>query len=203
MKTLPTQKRALRKRQALIDAAVVEFSTAGFEVSTAKSIAAVAGVATGTFYQYFENKNEILRVIACDRYDGLHGRITLLERNVGNDPSINSSTIELQFLEALMFVHQFHAKDPELHQVLEQRRALDFKLQQIMDRGEGVLRQRVLVFVRTFNISNADVVADNLFAMVEGLVHRLVFHKNNPNSHDALVVGAQMLASYFIPTKPN
>ena len=60
MKTLPTQERALRKRSALIAAAIEEFSNAGFEMATAKSIAALAGVATGTFYQYFENKKDLV-----------------------------------------------------------------------------------------------------------------------------------------------
>ncbi|MFT6407080.1 MAG: AcrR family transcriptional regulator [Arenicella sp.] len=203
MKILPTQERALIKRRALIEAAIVEFSTIGFEVATAKSIAAAAGVATGTFYQYFDNKNDILRIIADSRFDGLHQSIKLLELKVVNKSQSTAVNIEAQFLETLLFVHQFHAQDPELHQVLEQRRALDAKLQTIVDQGEEVLRKRVLTFVNTFNIANSELVAENLFAMAEGLVHRLVFH---PTSYDpsggdlkkGLEIGAKMLASYFI-----
>lgn len=208
MKSLPTQERALIKRQALIDAAIVEFSTVGFEVATAKSIAVVAEVATGTFYQYFDNKNEILRVIASTRFDGLHQQIRQLELKTVNESQQTNLGIEAQFSDTLMFVYQFHAGDPELHQVLEQRRALDAKLQTIMDQGEQVLRERVLNFVNTFNISNAELVAENLFAMAEGLVHRLVFHSttHNPTEREhkeALDVGAKMLASYFIQNQAN
>ncbi len=214
MKTLPTQERALIKRQALVDAAISEFSKIGFEVATAKSIAAVADVATGTFYQYFDNKNEILRVIASARFDGLHQRIRLLELNAVNDskPEVAGAglstglDVEGQFADTLMFVYEFHAGDPELHQVLEQRRALDPKLQAIMDQGEQVLRTRVLKFVNNFNIANAELVAENLFAMAEGLVHRLVFHSTSHNSterdrKEALEIGAKMLASYFIQSQ--
>lgn len=214
MKTLPTQERALIKRQALVDAAISEFSSIGFEVATAKSIAAVADVATGTFYQYFDNKNEILRVIANARFDGLHQRIRLLELKAVNDskPEVAGAgfstglDIEGQFADTLMFVYEFHAGDPELHQVLEQRRALDPKLQAIMDQGEQVLRTRVLKFVNNFNIANAELVAENLFAMAEGLVHRLVFHSTSHNSterdrKEALEIGAKMLASYFIQSE--
>lgn len=208
MKTLPTQERALRKRQALIDAAIDEFSNIGFEVATAKSIAATAEVATGTFYQYFENKNDILRVIARSRFDSLHQRIQLLELKAVDKAQLSSLKIEAQFLTTLMFVHEFHAQDPELHQVLEQRRALDSKLQKIMGDGEAVLRSRVLAFVNTFNISKSEVVANNLYAMAEGLVHRLVFDsagrdKVNNEPREALNIGAQMLASYFIQTQSN
>ena len=208
MKTLPTQKRALIKRQSLINAAKGEFSNNGFEVATAKTIAAVAAVATGTFYRYFDNKNEILRVIASTRFDELHQRIKRLELKTINQTLSPSLNIEAQFLETLMLVHQFHAQDPELHQVLEQRRALDPKLKTIMDQGEYVLRKRALTFVNTFNISYSELVAENLFAMAEGLVHRLVFY---PTGNDAtgsdlkqgLEIGAKMLVSYLIQNQVN
>jgi len=201
MKALPIQERALKKHAALIESAIVEFSLVGFEVATAKSIAARAKVATGTFYQYFENKNDILRVIAKGRFDGLHRRIQLFEPQIVNESDLSGFKVEAQFLENLIFVYEFHAQDPELHQVLEQRRALDSKLRQIMDEGENELRKQVLAFVKTFNISNSGLVAENLFAMAEGLVHRLVFHSSNQDPEEALTIGSQMLASYFIQNK--
>lgn len=201
MKALPIQERALKKHAALIESAIAEFSLVGFEVATAKSIAARAKVATGTFYQYFENKNDILRVIAKGRFDGLHRRIQLFEPQIVNESDLSGFKVEAQFLENLIFVYEFHAQDPELHQVLEQRRALDSKLRQIMDEGENELRKQVLAFVKTFNISNSGLVAENLFAMAEGLVHRLVFHSSNQDPEEALTIGSQMLASYFIQNK--
>lgn len=203
MKNLPIQERALRKRQSLIDAAIVEFSTIGFEASTAKSIAASAEVATGTFYQYFENKNDILRVIAHHRFDGLQQQIKLYQPHTVGEAYSTAAKIEGQFLETLQFVYQFHAQDLELHQVLAQRRNLDAKLQKIMDQGEAVLYDRVLLFVKTFNINHSEVVAENLFAMAEGLVHRLVFHSDEHDPGSALAIGAKMLSSYFIHTQTN
>ena len=208
MKTLPIQERALIKRQLLINAAKREFSNNGFEVATAKTIAAVAAVATGTFYRYFDNKNEILRVIASTRFDELHQHINRVELKTVNQTLSPSINIEAQFLEILIFVYQFHAQDPELHQVLEQRRALDTKLKTIMDQGEYVLRKRVLTFVNTFNISNSELVAENLFAMAEGLVHRLVFYPTGCDGtgsdlNQGLEIGAKMLASYLIHNQVN
>ena len=211
MKTLPTQERALLKRQALLDAAVEEFSNTGFEVATAKSIAALAKVATGTFYQYFENKNDILRVLAANRFADLHAHVKTLElKLVEHQPSGTQESIqrvEHKFFDTLLFVYQFHAHDPELHQVLEQRRTIDPKLKVIMDDGEKVLRDRVLSFVKSFNLINSEQVADNLFAMAEGVVHKLVFHTDVSSElgtvaeqqiHLSLRVAAQMLASFFL-----
>lgn len=199
MKALPTQERALRKRTALIDAAIVEFSTAGFEVATAKSIAAKAGVATGTFYQYFDNKNDILRVIASERYQYLHRHINGLEL-----PNISLSVMDLKEVlnDILHFVYDFHCAAPQLHQVLEQRRSLDSELSRIMDQGEGVLRGRVLAFVKTSNQANPDIVADNLFAMAEGIIHRLVFNDSGHDADRVIEIGAEMLASFFKHNTP-
>lgn len=198
MKTLPTQERALRKRSALISAAINEFSNDGFEVATAKSIAAAANVATGTFYQYFDNKNDILRVIATRRFESIEQQIQMSDLVEVMGELEPQTSIENQFLSTLKFVYEFHASEPELHQVLEQRRAQDPKLRKIMNDGEAVLRNKVLIFVRTFNLPSAEVISDNLFAMTEGLVHRLVFSEQHAEPDKALAIGAQMLASFFV-----
>jgi len=193
MKPLPTQKRALLKRAALIDAAVEEFSVVGFEAATAKSIALKAAVATGTFYQYFENKNEILRVIAIQRIDELKHKVgwySLQDTNI-------RLTLEQVFKKNLETTYQFHSSSPELHQVLEQRRELDDKLSEIMDQGDALLYEEILKLVQSFNLEHPEVVAQNLFAMAEGIVHRHVFHQRGLNTEEVLSLGAKMLASYF------
>jgi len=195
MKALPTQKRAKLKRAALIDAAVTEFSSVGFEVATAKSIATVAGVATGTFYQYFENKNEILRVIAIERYEQLKDHIQWFEVQTARVSELDLTAL---FLRILQSIYDFHAMNPELHQVLEQRKISDPELQKIMNNGQGELFKRILSFVQSFNLPNSEVIANNLFAMGEGIVHRQVFDKPDLESSEVLDVGAEMLASYFL-----
>jgi len=199
MKSLPTQQRALQKRHALIAAANHEFSTVGFEVATAKSIAAAAGVATGTFYQYFENKNDILCVIATQRFEHLQKKILSFEAVVPQmDRDHQQSAIESLFHKTLQLVFDFHSQAPELHQVLEQRRELDPQLREIMAQGERVLRERVSEFVLSLKLANAEIVATNLFAMAEGIVHRQVFDGSGHDAEAVLQIGAKMLASYLV-----
>jgi len=63
--------------------------------------------------------------------------------------------------------------------------------------GEAVLEARVLAFVKTFNMPNPEVVADNIFAMGEGIVHRQVFGDTNTDPQQAIRLGAKMIASFF------
>ena len=57
-------KRALRaaeRRQAIVDAALVEFSAKGFAAARLEDIAARAGVGKGTIYLYFKDKEELFQ----------------------------------------------------------------------------------------------------------------------------------------------
>jgi AcrR family transcriptional regulator len=56
----PQQARSRRTRQKLIDAAVECFERHGFEETTTALIATEAGVAVGTFYNYFTDKRELI-----------------------------------------------------------------------------------------------------------------------------------------------
>ena len=57
-------KRALRsaeRRQAIVDAALVEFSAKGFAAARLEDIATRAGVGKGTIYLYFKDKEELFQ----------------------------------------------------------------------------------------------------------------------------------------------
>jgi TetR/AcrR family transcriptional regulator, fatty acid metabolism regulator protein len=60
-----------RKKEAILDAAVVEIASHGYHGTTVAMIARRAGVADGTIYLYFENKEQILVSLfdrAMDRF---------------------------------------------------------------------------------------------------------------------------------------
>ena len=52
-----------RKREAIIQAAIAEFRTNGFEVTSMDKIAATAGVSKRTVYNHFPSKDELFAAI--------------------------------------------------------------------------------------------------------------------------------------------
>jgi AcrR family transcriptional regulator len=200
MNIRPKQARALKKRDALIAAGIEEFRAVGFAATTSKSIAERAGVATGTFYQNFPNKDALLCVIAQQRVEELKANVELVELS---DMSASKNSVAELFTKIIGFVHQFHAQNPELHQVLEERRHLNPALEQILAGGEQVMMDRVKRFVQSFNVSNPSLVANNLFAMAEGLVHRQVFGPGEFDSQAVVEQGAAMLAEFFNQLRPQ
>lgn len=195
MKSLPTQKRALEKRSALISAARRSFAQHGYDRTTAKTIAQNAGVATGTFYQNFENKDDILRTVAQYKRDEILHAVPGLQLGASN--AAGDCTTEGLFRRVLEVAYDYHASEAELHQVLEQRRFIDGQLDAVLRHSEAVLEDKVLAFVKTFNVGDPAACAYNLFAMVEGLVHRHVFGAPTSSKQATLDLGAKMLACYF------
>ncbi|MCM3764365.1 TetR/AcrR family transcriptional regulator [Neobacillus niacini] len=66
---VPKQERAQQKRKALEESGLILFIEKGYEHTTAKEIAAHAGVAIGTFYRYFSDKRQLLLSLLEDKIE--------------------------------------------------------------------------------------------------------------------------------------
>jgi len=194
MKATPSQQRALFKRNALLEAAQDLFSTKGYEATTAKRIASLAGVATGTFYQYFDNKDDILREIAQGMRDSVYGSIP---EKITTQEHLSVEVTQNLIRDVLEIIYVYHEQNPALHQVLEQRRNIDPNLDEILLFCEQKMEHKIRLFLDNFNLPQPDIVAYNLFSMAEGLVHRHVFGPKRTDKVATLDLAARMLASYL------
>jgi AcrR family transcriptional regulator len=122
---LPKQERAQVKRNALIESGYALFHEKGYEQTTAKEIAAHAGVATGTFYRYFSDKRQLLMSLLEDKIETfLPPEISWLS----NDPvAALASSLENHYdrIHESGLRHvlpELLSKDPELAAVLDNAR---------------------------------------------------------------------------------
>lgn len=72
------------KEQAILDAAIHVFAEYGYHAAKIHKIAEVAGIATGSVYSYFENKQKIILAIFEDVWKVLFQQISSIEA----DPDI-------------------------------------------------------------------------------------------------------------------
>lgn len=79
-------RRMLRNRKALLDAAEKLFAKKGFERVTIDEIAELADLAKGTFYAYFSDKNEIARELAQTIRRGIREEVAVAEDGL-DDPA--------------------------------------------------------------------------------------------------------------------
>lgn len=166
----PVQARALRTREHLLRAAAQEFSTRGFAATTSKSIAARAKVGTGSFYQYFGNKESMLLELAAARFE----RVT--HRALGSLPAANSLDSESEVRTALRaiveLVIELHREDPGLHAVFTERRHVDAALDRMTAQYEAGLVEQVTGWLQGWGFDgDRQATAFVLFGMLEGAVH--------------------------------
>lgn len=162
----------MRTREALVAAAATVFSRDGYSGATAKSIAVEAGVATGSFYQYFSDKDALLREIAVERLARVaNGALA----GLGTAPITAEPLpreVRRRLEEIVEVVTVYHREDPGLHAVLSERRHADAELDRITSAAEQALVQRIAEqLARWQDQGDHLATAFVLFGMVEGAVH--------------------------------
>lgn len=107
----PRQERSRALVEAILDAAARLLVRDGYEGTTTNRIAEIAGVSVGSLYQYFPNKESIVRA--------------LLERHVEEALSLRPARLDdsrLSLRERFRLSVEWHlaahAADPKLHRVL-------------------------------------------------------------------------------------
>lgn len=80
----PSSSRGKRTREAILRAALVVFKRNGFVNTTMQDIAHQAGIASGTTYQYFSDKSDVLRCILSTIEDRLYRETRMSEDSQGH-----------------------------------------------------------------------------------------------------------------------
>lgn len=83
-KTQKVMNKQEKKRTALLEAAIKIFSEKGFHGAKIKEIAEEAGVADGTTYLYFKNKDDLLIKAVENLFES---RLNAIEKRIGNEKS--------------------------------------------------------------------------------------------------------------------
>jgi AcrR family transcriptional regulator len=204
---VPTQERALRTRAALVRAGEREFSERGYVGATSRSIADRAGVATGTFYQYFPDKDALLREIAARRLLKIHDlAIGGIEREPARRRPRPESAAQVLELMRLMVeaVIAYHRDDPRLHAVLTERRHADSELDALTSVGERALVGRIArLLERWGHPGDRQATAFVLCTMVDGAVHAHVLGARMVNDERFVEALVSALVRVALPDTPS
>ena len=117
MKPAPTRKTPRQTRsketvEVLLTAAARILTSEGFEALTNNRVAAVAGVSVGSLYQYFPNKEALVRAL-CERHtQGVRDRIRARFHEAWDAPV---ETVARAVIQAML---EARRREPKLHQEL-------------------------------------------------------------------------------------
>lgn len=199
----PTQARAHKTRAALVAAAQAEYAERGYASTTAKSIAKRAGVSTGSFYQYFTDKDGVLRELANERAAALRGNILEelredLGPRTGSPPDMTQPAIVARLTGVVDAVVRHHREEPRFHAVVTERRLADPELDAATTAGERALVEHTAELLRRWgHTGDCLATAFLLFCMVEGSVHAHVLGQpiiSDTRFRDTLVEAVLRLA---------
>ena len=128
----PRTERGRRTVRKLLEAAAQEFGQRGFHEAAITGITQRAGVALGTFYTYFESKEELFRALVRDMSQATRAHVAEAVR--GAPDRLAAERIGLAAFIA------FTRKHPELYRIIEEAQFV----------AEDVYREHYLTFVEGY-----------------------------------------------------
>lgn len=135
----PRTERGRRTVRKLLEAAAAEFGARGYHEAAITGITARAGVALGTFYTYFQSKEELFRALVRDMSRATRAHVAEAVR-----AAPDRLAAERTGLAAFI---AFVRKHPELYRIIEEAQFV----------AEDVYREHYLTFVEGYrrNLSAA------------------------------------------------
>ena len=128
----PRTERGRRTVRKLLEAAAQEFGQRGFHEAAITGITSRAGVALGTFYTYFESKEELFRALVRDMSRATRAHVAEAVR--GAPDRLAAERIGLAAFIA------FTRRHPELYRIIEEAQFV----------AEDVYREHYLTFVEGY-----------------------------------------------------
>ena len=158
------------RRAHILDAAIKVFAAKGFRAATIKDVAAEAGVADGTIYNYFANKIALLMGILNPQSDGVEAAAAAAPP-LSNDPATfitdmfarSWSELSPKTLDVLRIVFSEALINPELRAIYAER-----TIGPAVNMSKPMLRS--FVKAKSMRAHDADLSSRALIASIFGFV---------------------------------
>ena len=113
----PRTARGRKTLRAILDAAAVEFGEKGFHEGSISGITRRAGVALGSFYTYFDSKDDVFRALVRDMSNQVREHVTPAIRAAGHQ-------IEAERAGLLHFM-KFVREHKEIYRIIDEAEFVD------------------------------------------------------------------------------
>ncbi len=194
----PVQKRGIETKAKVVEAAKALFVEKGYYNTHALEIAARAGVATGTFYSYFNDKKEVLLEVIRQFYrDALDKVLAGLDQDLLR--SGDGRKIIRTLIQAL---YDIHASQQDLHRAI-------FPLIFMIEDGLAISRQEDRSVIQTIaayfesyrhllRVTDMQAAAEIAFKASDEIIHRILFWGCESEGQKLLLELEDMLFQYLM-----
>lgn len=181
---IPQQKRSIEKKEGIIDAATKIFMERGYLNTSTAEIAKAAGISTGSFYAYYQDKKDIL--IACLYRFGetLTGQICEKISTISFTEDIRTTIRNV----LLLFVN-YHGWTKLLHDEIMSLQYIDKDVKEYFEYTQKAMMSAIAKHLDAFGYSftNEREQTFLIFQMIMGIENELAFNSNKDIDKDILI----------------
>jgi AcrR family transcriptional regulator len=198
----PVQERGIQTKAAIIDAAGKLFAEKGYHGTNSMEIAGKAGVATGTFYSYFDDKKPVFFEVIRGYYRDISGKIIgegaleSLKKPVNNKDGLKNIIHEL--ITALFNAHAF---SPELHKEITAMMYSDPDVESLIREEEKktvmMIRAVLSKVSNRLAVKDVETAAVVVFYSSEEIIHRLRMFNHEQSDERMLQELENMIYKYL------
>lgn len=181
---IPQQKRSIEKKEGIIDAATKIFMERGYLNTSTAEIAKAAGISTGSFYAYYQDKKDIL--IAClYRFgDTLTSQICEKISTISYDDDISITIRNV----LLLFVN-YHGWTKLLHDEIMSLQYIDKDVKDYFEYIQKAMMAAIAEHLEAlgYSFKNEREQTFLIFQMILGIENELAFNSNQDIDKDILI----------------
>ncbi len=184
----PATKKGEATRGTILDAALSLFAEKGFHRTSVPDIVEAAGVGHGTFYEYFENRRDVLVGLTLEAGQGRANR------------RVNSSTLSEHLrLDILWWLSDF-VSNLELSKVWDAAEAFDDDIREARNRLREPRLERIKkgILLAAPEGIDPEIASRALLAMMEEFAQRWFVEEGRDCSARGVLVVAETLANVWI-----
>lgn len=180
----PTQKRAIEKKEKILENGFKLMCKQGYHNTDAIQIAKAAGVSTGTVYQYYKDKKDIF-------YQGLKEYAKDLMFPIINIEikEFSRNNIKSEIKELIKYVINRHTISNIAHKEITAMACTD---SEIFELFEGYELEATETLIKLLEINK--VKTENLYekahlihSWIDNLCHEVVYHKHDNMNYDKMI----------------
>jgi len=199
----PVQKRGIETKHKIIEAARVLFAEKGYYNTNALEIAARAGVATGSFYGYFNNKKEVLKELIRRFYANASEKVlNAYQAQVHDNTTDNYRDGKNLVHFMIQAFYNSHDINPSLHREFIAMMLLDKEIEEINREEErkviGSMTAMLNAYQAHVRIKDIEAAAELLFRISDEIIHRIRIIGTDIENKRLLAELEEMICRYLL-----
>lgn len=179
----PKQKRAIEKKEKIIEAGFDLICKNGYYNTNTAEIAKKAGVSTGILYQYFKDKYDIL-IEGIEKY----GDDIFFPILKNNSITFNKNTFNEVIRNMIDHYIRNHKVSNVAHEEIMAMVHLDERVAQYYYKREleMTIFLKQLLIESGFNDDNLSEKVHIMIGLIDNLCHEIIYHKHNDMDYDVM-----------------